>query len=69
MSNSTFTDEEMKAIDKYLTYCVTNNKKCQTCRYSYISTLDNTKRICYFAAECYPNSQSFYHENKKLSAG
>lgn len=69
MNNSTFTDEEMKAIDKYLTFCVTNNEKCKTCLCSHISVLDNTKRQCYFSAGCFLNSQNLYCENKKLSAG
>lgn len=64
-----FTDEEIKAINKYLTFCVTNNKKCKTCICRHTNVLDNTKQSCYFAAGCFLNSQSLYVENKKLSAG
>lgn len=64
-----FTDKEITAINKYLTFCVTNNKKCKTCICRHTNVLDNTKQSCYFAAGCFLNSQSLYIENKKLSAG
>lgn len=64
----TFSDEEMKAINKYLTFCVTNNEKCKTCVCHHSNALDNTKFSCYFASGCFLNSQKLYVP-KKLSAG
>lgn len=64
-----FTEEEMNGIQKYLILCVTNNKKCKTCKCRASYLLDDTKSICAFSAGCFLNSQSLYVENKKLSAG
>lgn len=64
MKDWTFSDEEMKAIDKYLRLCVTRNEKCKTCLCRHTNNSNDTEYICYFSAGCFLNSQCLYAPKK-----
>lgn len=59
-----FTEEEINGIQKYLILCVTNSKKCKTCKCCASYLLDDTKNICAFSAKCFLDSQSLYVSKK-----